>query len=102
MLVLPSYRDQSTDLHNKSIDWFLYKGNLALNGLTSCDHLESHLNQESNDVFTLNGRIKGTFVSKLNLGKFNKVEISLLSKGLKFVPTWNHINKAKLKMELEA
>ena len=25
--VLPSYRNQSTDLHSKSIDWFLYEGN---------------------------------------------------------------------------
>ena len=25
--VLPSYRNQSIDLHNKSIDWFLYADN---------------------------------------------------------------------------
>ena len=31
-----------------------------------------------------------------------KSEISLLSKGLKFIPTSNTINKAKLKIELEA
>ena len=24
---LPSYRNQSIDLHNKSVEWFLYKGN---------------------------------------------------------------------------
>ena len=30
-----------------------------------------------------------------------RAEISLLSKGLKFVPTSDHINKAKIKMELE-
>ena len=30
------------------------------------------------------------------------MEISLLSKGLKFVPTSNHINKAKLQLKLEA
>ena len=74
--------------------------------LTGCDHSEKHLNEESNEVFTLNGRIKGTFVSK-NVGdlpkwKLAKEEISLLSKRLKFVPTSNHINKAKVKMELEA
>ena len=34
--------------------------------------------------------------------KLTKAEVSLLSKGLKFVPTSNHINKAKLKLELEA
>ena len=27
MPVFPSYRNQSTDLHSKSIDWFLYEGN---------------------------------------------------------------------------
>ena len=34
--------------------------------------------------------------------KLAKAEISLLFKGLKFVPTSNHIHKARLKMELEA
>ena len=72
--------------------------------LTGCDRSESHLNEEGNDI--LNGRIRGKFVSEnvvnLSKGKLTKVEISLLSKGLKFVPTSNHINKAKLKMELEA
>ena len=74
--------------------------------LTGCDHSESHLSEEGNDVFTLNGRIKGKFVSKnvVNLSKrqLTKVEILLLSKGLKFAPTSNQINKAKLKTELEA
>ena len=72
--------------------------------LAGCDHSESHLNEEGND--TLNGQIKGKFVSEnvvnLSKRKLTKAEISLLSKGLKFVPTSNHINKAKLKMELEA
>ena len=27
MLVLPSYRHQSNDLHSNSIDWYLYEGN---------------------------------------------------------------------------
>ena len=27
MAVLPSYRNQSIDLHRKSIDWFLHEGN---------------------------------------------------------------------------
>ena len=30
--------------------------------LTGCDHSESHLNAEGNEVFTLNWRIKGKFV----------------------------------------
>ena len=74
--------------------------------LTGCDHSESHLSEEGNDAFTLNRRYRGKNVSKnvvnLSTWKRTKAEISLLSKGLKFVPTSNHINKAKLKMELEA
>ena len=74
--------------------------------LTGCDHSESHLTENGIDVFTLNGQIKGKFVSKnvvnLSRWKFTKVEISLLSEGLEFVPNSNHINKYKLKMELEA
>ena len=30
MSVLPSDRNQSVDLHSKSIDWFLYEGNTGL------------------------------------------------------------------------
>ena len=74
--------------------------------LTGCDHSESHLSEEGNDAFTLNGQFRSKNVSKnvVNLSRWKrtKAEISLLSKGLKFVPTSNHINKAKLKMELEA
>ena len=29
--MLPSYRNQSIDLHSKSIDWFLYEGNTGIN-----------------------------------------------------------------------
>ena len=29
MLVLPLYRNQSIDLQRKSIDWFLYEGNIG-------------------------------------------------------------------------
>ena len=51
---------------------------------TGCDHSESHLSEEGNEVFTSNGRIKGKFVSKnvINLSKWKltKAEISLLSK----------------------
>ena len=54
----------------------------------------------------MNGRLKGKFVSKnvvnLSKRKLSKSEISLLSKGLKFIPTSNTIDKAKLKIELEA
>ena len=27
---LPSYRNESTDLHSKSTDWFLYDGNFGV------------------------------------------------------------------------
>ena len=39
--------------------------------LAGCDHSESHLNEEGNKVFTLNGRTKGKFISKnvVNLSK---------------------------------
>ena len=30
MPVLPWYRNQSIDLHSKSIDWFLYEGNTSI------------------------------------------------------------------------
>ena len=74
--------------------------------LTGCDHSESHLNEESNEVFTLNVQIKGAFASKnvvnLSKRKHAKTEISLLSKELKFVPTSHYINIAKRKMKLEA
>ena len=50
-------------------------------------------------------RYKGNFVSPnvINLSKWNltKDEISLLSKGLQFVPTPKHFNKALLREELE-
>jgi len=51
------------------------------------------------------GRLKGVFVSPnvFNLSKrqLSTSEISLLSKGLKFVPTPNFVNRAILKEELE-
>ena len=51
-------------------------------------------------------RLKGNFVTKdvVNLSKrnLNGAEISLSLEGLHFVPTCNNIDKAKLKMELEA
>ena len=33
MQVLPSYRNQSIDLQNKSVDWFLYEATLTFNAL---------------------------------------------------------------------
>ena len=63
-------------------------------------------NANGNQAVPLENKLKGSFVSKnvVNLSKRNLTyaEISLLSKGLNFVPTCNNIDKAKLKMELEA
>ena len=57
-------------------------------------------------VKILDNRLQGNFVSKnvVNLSRRNLTgsEISLLSKGLNFVPTSKTVDKAKLKMELEA
>ena len=62
-------------------------------------------NDQCNSATLVDGRYEGKFVSPnvINLSKRNlsKDEISLLSKGLKFVPTPRHINKAKIKEELE-
>ena len=56
--------------------------------------------QISNQAVLLDNRLKGNFVSKniVNLSKrnLNNAEISLLSKGLNFVPAWNNTDKAKL------
>ena len=81
-----------------------------INGKSDNEFLEKssihkHLNEDANEATILNGRLKGEFVSKnaVNLPKrkLSKSEISLLSKGLKFIPASNTINKAKLKVELE-
>ena len=68
--------------------------------------LDNRLNVKDNVVKMLDNRLQGNFVGKnvVNLSRRNLTgsEISLLSKGLNFVPTSNTIDKAKLKMELEA
>ena len=38
--MLPSYRNQSTDLQNKSIDWFYMRATLAINGLMKYNFTE--------------------------------------------------------------
>ena len=56
-------------------------------------------------VELLNGRLKGYFVSdnvfNLSHRKLSKAKVSLLSKGLKFCPTPNTIDKSILKQDLE-
>ena len=69
------------------------------------ENIEGERNPNGNQAVLLEIRLKGKFVSKnvVNLSKrnLNDAEISLLSKGLNFVPTCNNIYKAKFKMELE-
>ena len=76
------------------------------NKLLEKKDLQENLNEEGNKATILNGRLKGKFVCKnivnLSKRKLSKSEISLLSKGLKFIPASNTINKAKLKTGLEA
>ena len=67
---------------------------------------EKHGNGNINNIGKYEGeRLDGKFVSSnvINLSKRNlsQAGISLLSKGLKFVPTANKIDRAKLKTELE-
>ena len=67
---------------------------------------EKHGNANVNNIATYRGeRLEGKFVSSnvINLLQRNlsEAEISLLSKSLKFVPTANKIDRARLKMELE-
>ena len=68
---------------------------------------EAEISENSNGSEEIStDRIDGKFVSKnvVNLSKrdLNTAEISLLSKGLKFIPTTNTINIAKIKENLEA
>ena len=80
------------------------------NGASSDTPTENKCHDDSNksNVGTLleNGRYRGKFVSPNVINLSNKelteAEISLLSKGLKFVPTPSYINKVKLKEELES
>ena len=64
----------------------------------TCNH--PSLEKPSNAVTLLDGRYDGKFVSP-DVINLSKDEISLLSKGLKFIPTPKHINKVFIKEELE-
>ena len=63
------------------------------------------LEKPSNAATLLDGRYDGKFVSPnvINFSKrhLSKDQISLLCKGVKFIPTPKHINKALIKEELE-
>ena len=81
---------------NDSID---STGNCSEPGTQANDH------QDINTAFYKELRLEGKFVSKnvFNLSRriLSPPVISLLSKGLKFVPSANKIDRAKLKRELE-
>ena len=66
---------------------------------------DSRISEKPNLINDNDGRLTGVFVSPnvFNLSKrqLSKAEISLLSKGLKFVPTPDFVNRALLKEELE-
>ena len=70
------------------------------------ENIEGERNANGNQVVPLENRLQGNSVSKnvVNLSKrnFTDAEISLLSKGLNFVPTCNNIGKGKLKMKFVA
>ena len=66
---------------------------------------EPNTKEVTNAATLLDGRYQGKFVSPnvVNLSShiLNKAEVSLLSKGLQFVPTPKNINLSKIKEELE-
>ena len=78
---------------------------------SACDFVSGELSEDSindsddNRAKIKDNRLEGNFVSKnvINLSQrqLTKSKILLLSKGLKFVPTPNRADKAKLKKELE-
>ena len=85
---------------------------IILNGSANFDKVtleETHnhpsLEKSSNVVTLLDGRCEGKLLNPnvINLSKrhLSKDEFSLLSKGLKFIPTPKHINKACIKEELQ-
>ena len=69
------------------------------------DSIEQDNVGKNNIAEVKDGRLKGKFVSPniINLSTriLSKAEISLLSKGLKFIPTPTSVNKAVIKEELE-
>ena len=95
LLGSPSHSDKST-VANSTI--------MLEQEASSIETLEAN-NSNNNMCENIDDRFKGKFVSEnvINLSgrDLSKAEISLLSKGLKFVPTPTNVNKAILKEELE-
>ena len=76
----------------------------SIENLYNCEK-ESNILKGNNVASQVGVRLEGKFLSKnvINLSRRNlsASEISLLSKGLKFVPIANKIDRAKLNTELE-
>ena len=67
----------------------------------NANSIDNKLNLKDNAAEILENRVQGNFVRgnvvNLSMQNLTDSEISLLSKGLNFVPTSNTIDKAKLK-----
>ena len=83
------------------------KSNDLLDSTRNCSEpgTHTHGHQDINTAFYKGLRLEGKFVSKnvfnLSRRKLFPPEMSLLCKGLKFVPSGNKIDRAKWKIELE-
>ena len=96
-------------LTNLSESILSFNNSLCFNNFTILNdegNLESGEGEAKIAEESMTDRLEGKFVSKnvVNLSKreLSESEISLLSRGLKFIPTPNSINKAKIKENLEA
>ena len=95
------------DFENNEREEVLSACDFVSGELSEDDSNDSKVAQETDDnrVKLRDNRLEGKFVSKNAINssqrQLTKSEISLLSKGLKFVPTPNRIDKAKLKQELD-
>ena len=77
MTVLPSYRNQSIDLHSKSIDWFLYEGSTGTLWVNIIFVLKQNLKNLCNFIYqespTPFEESKGTDFEKYRYTYFLKV-----------------------------
>ena len=97
----PSFSKSSVQPTQKQ-DTFICENTLILNNSFENNFIENDLN---NSINHSGSRLKGKFVSPnvFNLSKrqLSESEISLLSKGLEFIPTPKSVNRVKLKEELQ-
>ena len=106
-----SVSDNDSDIDDSKEEELQFSLNTGSNGKANEEDdnntfMEMASNEQNFEVAELlNGRLKGYFVSNnvfnLSRRKLSKAEVSLLSKGLKFCPTPNTIDKSILKEDLE-